>query len=247
MLEDSSVRKGEWIHENNAWWYLDGRQRHRGVLVACPQCGVEFPTVGARPRTFCSNHCSNRARQPLVQRRDLAAIDLDTITVVDSNDPRWGRDARGQWWELRGGKPFTRAERRTCVQCGAEFTARPSSSVQQCSRRCGNQAQGAKLRAKRGGQPGAKHVGHDGYVWVYFPEHPAATRNKHVKEHRLVMEKKLGRSLLPNEQVHHINGVRTDNDPENLELWVRKQPNGTRATQGTLCCLDCGSRNIGYA
>lgn len=61
----------------------------------------------------------------------------------------------------------------------------------------------------------------DGYVLK-------SKNGKRYGEHRIVMEGILGRDLLPNENVHHVNGIRDDNRPENLELWVTSQPSGQR-------------------
>lgn len=50
------------------------------------------------------------------------------------------------------------------------------------------------------------------------PGHRLADSRGYVYEHRLVAEEKSGRALVKGEQVHHVNGIRTDNRPDNLEI-----------------------------
>lgn len=83
-------------------------------------------------------------------------------------------------------------------------------------------------RVRRYGSPdlqrrpnGSGSVNCDGYIVV-------GVNGRQVMQHRAVMEQTLGRTLLPGENVHHVNGVRDDNRPENLELWITSQPSGQR-------------------
>jgi uncharacterized protein (DUF1330 family) len=71
---------------------------------------------------------------------------------------------------------------------------------------------GSEHNAWKGGR--WKHK--SGYIQVYAPDHPAASMDGYVPEHRLIVEKQLGRFLTRAEHVHHINGVKDDNRPENL-------------------------------
>jgi len=68
----------------------------------------------------------------------------------------------------------------------------------------------------------------DGYVRVLNHGHPRADTNGYVLEHILVMEEMIDRELLPGETVHHINGVESDNAPDNLELWDSNHTAGQR-------------------
>lgn len=58
-----------------------------------------------------------------------------------------------------------------------------------------------------------------GYWQIYSPDHPRVTLAGYVAEHRLVVEKKLGRFLESSEVVHHIDGDRLNNSPENLQVF----------------------------
>ena len=60
-----------------------------------------------------------------------------------------------------------------------------------------------------------------GYILIYKPKHPFANKG-YVAEHRLVMEKMIGRYLAPNERVHHINGIKDDNRPQNLMYFANE-------------------------
>lgn len=77
-------------------------------------------------------------------------------------------------------------------------------------------------QASRIGGIGHKKM-HDGYIAVYFPDHPHSTKGGYVMEHDLVMSALIGRWLRSDECVHHINEDKTDNRKENLQLMTKSE------------------------
>lgn len=89
---------------------------------------------------------------------------------------------------------------------------------------------GNKWKIRKGQNLGKKHWSWkggrvktlpEGYIHIYNPDHPNATKRRYVLEHRMVMEKYLGRYLKKWEYVHHKNGIKDDNRIQNLELATR--------------------------
>jgi len=74
---------------------------------------------------------------------------------------------------------------------------------------------------------GKTYLSPDGYVVEYDRNHIQGHKGK-ILQHRRVYSDFLGRKLESYENIHHKNGVKSDNRLENLELWVKRQPAGQR-------------------
>lgn len=139
------------------------------------------------------------------------------------------------WWYVDQKTGYRcRAGLFICKECGEEFPrykwlVKDSTKVF-CSRKCSNKETARIHKRTRTGEnnpcwKGGRNYTDKGYVRVYQPEHPYSDKIHHtVLEHRLVMEQTIGRYLTEEETVHHKNGVRDDNRPDNLELWSGYHP-----------------------
>jgi hypothetical protein len=207
----------------------DGRELTARAAPTCDDLGCDAP---AYARGHCSRHYRQLLRAGQV-RPDAAPAECAVPTCerravtrgwCHGHYLRWSRTG-----DVKADKPLSRPDKDTCA---IELCERGAHSAGLC--------RGHARRMRLYGDPSAGRppritsgdgsLSHGYWYRAVRQDERALVPPGRTKEleHRLVMAALLGRPLRPDEAVHHKNGDRLDNSPENLELWSTAQPKGQR-------------------
>lgn len=196
--------------------------RTEHVEIRCAHCGVKTTRRASdvarliSGRAFCGSECARAAGTK--PRKGESKPCEGCGTAVYSTPSSVGRFCSKSCMDNHQRR--NRVEL-VCPVCEASFFLSQSVARQRtnptCSRHCDTLRKATSAVGRfHNGKPACRDS--SGYIQVWEPDHPKAYKGGWILEHRWVVEQQLGRHLESDEHVHHINGQKWDNRPENLQV-----------------------------
>ncbi len=210
----------------------------RGTTIAKlgGPCSIEGCVKPVIAKALCGTHYAGLRRTGTTDHPQAAPLVTCAVSDCDKAAAAKGYCKTHYLWWWKTGEPDPQRRRqmpeRGRAYEGCDSTHYVGGYCRKHKRRIDKH--GSADIVKVGARPRTGSITSQGYLAVTVGDSGFPP----VLEHRHVMSLALGRPLLPEENVHHLNGDRADNRLENLKLWSKFQPPGKRVSDKVIWASD---------